>query len=306
MYKGKRVSLVLGGGGVKGLAHIGVLKALARRGIVPDEYVGSSVGSLVGAMAAGGMMPEDIERVALSIQRKDILDYNWKGLIWRRGRMRSLYLGDALHDLVRRILPVDRFDQLLKPAYMTSVDVNSGYEIIWGMPGWTDYPIHDCVVAACSVPGIYPPKEIGPYHLVDGSLVDTLPIKVSVYNSADLIIAVYLEEPVADRPRAVHRLGIGAILEQSQAILSRAILKHNLRFFSDAPLILITPHIPSQGMFQFERTVEVIREGEMAADHALSTHPYLKGEAKPAAGDDGRGRPPATRRPDSRLFGKKG
>src|SRR5450631_3304873 len=90
MIDGKKVAVVLGGGGMKGLAHIGALKALHRHGIVPDEYIGTSVGSFIAAMAAGGLSPEQIEDIGLSIRRHDILDYDWLGLLWRRGASQPL------------------------------------------------------------------------------------------------------------------------------------------------------------------------------------------------------------------------
>ena len=72
MIDGKKIAVVLGGGGMKGLAHIGALKALHRHGIVPDEYIGTSVGSFIAAMAAGGLSPDQIEDIGLSIRREDI------------------------------------------------------------------------------------------------------------------------------------------------------------------------------------------------------------------------------------------
>src|SRR6185295_1793555 len=88
-----KVSVVLGGGGMKGLAHIGALKALHRHGIIPDEYIGTSVGSYIAALAAGGLHPDRIEDIGLSIRRRDILDYNWLGMLCRPGRAKSLYRG---------------------------------------------------------------------------------------------------------------------------------------------------------------------------------------------------------------------
>src|SRR5262245_53201130 len=176
MFNGRRISLVLGGGGLKGLAHIGVLKVLVDHGIVPDEYVGTSVGSIVAAMAAGGLPPPEIERRALAIRRSDILDYDWKGLIFRRSRVRSFYRGAALRAWLRRTLPVLRFDRLLKPAYFTAVDMMSGQETVWGGPGTRDLPLDDCVAASCAIPGIFPPVDVGGRPHVDGSLVDTLPV----------------------------------------------------------------------------------------------------------------------------------
>ncbi len=284
MMQGKKISIVLGGGGTKGLAHIGVLKVLERYGIVPDEYVGTSVGAYIGALAAGGMSAGEIEAVALALRRRDILDYNWLGLLVHRGRARSLYRGKALHDFIRRTLPVDRFDRLPRPLYVTSVELASAREVIWGMPGYREVPIHDCVVASCAIPGIFPPKRINQHHFVDGSLVDTLPVKVAAYNKADLILAVYLE-PRETASSGIERKGIAAILQQSQSILSRTLARHNLRYFEREPIVLIQPRVADHGMFEFDHTPEVIRAGEEAAEAALRDHPATRAMLPQAAGD---------------------
>jgi NTE family protein len=275
MIGGKKVSVVLGGGGMKGLAHIGALKALHRHGIIPDEYIGTSVGGYIAALAAGGLSPDQIEDIGLSIRRHDILDYNWMGLLWRRGRSRSLYRGKALHDFFRRTLPVDRWDDLLHPLYITSVDLGSSQEVVWGMPGYREIPIHDCAVAACSIPGIYPPKKINEYHFIDGSLIDTLPVKVAVYTKADLILAVYLEP--RDAPAThVEQKGVAAILQQSQSILSRTLVRHNLHYFEKAPIVLVQPHVAEHGIFDFEDIAAVIRAGELATEVTLQSHPLTQ------------------------------
>lgn len=282
--QGKKVAIVLGGGGTKGLAHIGVLKVLDRYGIAPDEYVGTSVGAYIGALAAGEMSAGEIEAVALALRRRDILDYNWLGLLVHRGRARSLYRGKALHDFIRRTLPVDRFDRLPRPLYVTSVELASAREVIWGMPGYREVPIHDCVVASCAIPGIFPPKRINQHYFVDGSLVDTLPVKVAAYNKADLILAVYLE-PRDAVSTGIERKGIAAILQQSQSILSRTLARHNLRYFEREPIVLIQPRVADHGMFEFDHTSEVIRAGEEAAEAALRDHPATRAMLPQAAGD---------------------
>jgi NTE family protein len=275
MFDGKKVILVLGGGGMRGLAHIGVLKVLARNGIVPDEYIGCSGGALVAALGAGGMMPEDIERVGLSLRRKDVLDYNWWSLLWRRGRARSLYRGKAMHDTIRRVLPVDRWDQLQKPLYVNAVDLNSGTETFFGLPGLTDLPIHDAVVASCSIPGVYPPKRIGNRHFVDGGVLDILPIKMAVYNGAGIIIGVNLEGP-EETPRGIERKGMVGIIDQSHTIIARTLFRLQLERFREAPLVMIEPHVANHGVFQFERTNEVITAGEHAAERVMLEHPMFR------------------------------
>jgi NTE family protein len=282
MEPAAKISLVLGGGGMRGLAHIGVVKVLARHGIIPGEYIGTSVGSLVAAMAGGGMMPEEIERIALDLRKKDILDYDWWGLFLRRARNRSVYKGKALHDLVRRVLPVDRFDQLVRPVYITSANVHTGAETVWGMPGLDRVPIHDCVVASCSIPGVFPPKQIEGYWFVDGSMVDPLPLRVAVYHGATLIIAVYLDRPAPHRRQDVEGEGFLSIMDRGHALLSRTICANDLRHFKEAPLVLIEPDVEAHGLFKFERTDEVIAAGEAAAEHAVAHHPLLRDLSRPA------------------------
>ncbi len=264
--------MVLGGGGMKGLAHIGVLKVLARHGIRPAQYVGTSVGSLIGALAAGGMPPDEIERLALSVRRTEILDYDWLGMLFRRGRNRSIYRGKAYHDWVRRVLPVDRFDQVKQPLYVTAVNVNDGNEVVWGLPGLDDVPIHDAVVASCAVPGIYPPKQIGGHWFVDGGVVDPLPVRVAVYLKATMIVAVNLDgEPMAG---GAQDTGLYGLMQRGQTLLSRTITQFDLRYFKDTPLVLIEPKV-QQGLFQFEGLQECIRAGERAAEMVLANHPLL-------------------------------
>ncbi len=287
MVQGRKLTVVLGGGGMKGLAHVGALKVLHRYGLVPDEYVGASVGSYIAALAAGGLTPNEIADITLSIRPADIMDYDWANLVFRRSRARSLYRGKALHDFIRRTLPEDRFDRLLTPLYVTSVDLGTGQEVIWGLPGYTEVPVHDCVVASCSIPGIYPPKRINQYYFVDGGLVDTLPVKVAVYNKADLIVAVYLEPPDVSA-RRVERRGMGAILEQSQSILSRVLLRHNMHYFEKAPIVLIQPRVAEHGLFEFRNAPALLAAGEEAAEAALRASPltrHLLGAPPKAATD---------------------
>ncbi len=274
MWHGKKVSVVLGGGGIKGLAHIGVLKAIEDLGIEPDEYIGTSIGSLVAALTAGGMPARKIEEIALSMKKEDIIDPNWLGVIWKRRAALSLLRGRALQHFIRKILPVDSFDELKKPLFMLATNLSRGEEVIWGMPGFREVPIHEAVVASCSLPGIFPPKKILGYQFVDGSVSDTLPIKIAVYHDAEIIIGVYLEtlDPVRKDPPA---RGIAAVLMQAQTINSRTLIKHNLRHFSDAPTVLIHPSVARHGMFAVENLKKLIDEGERAAREVLTNHDLL-------------------------------
>lgn len=274
-WGGRRLALVLGGGGMRGLAHIGVLQALKARGIEPDEYIGTSVGAFIGALAAGGLAPERIVEIGLAVRKDDLLDYDWKGLLINRGRARSLYRGKALHDYFRRVLPVDRFDDLKKPLYASSVNLDTGEEVVWGLPGFTEVPIHDALVASCSIPGIYPPKRINRYHFVDGGLVDAVPIRVAAYNKADVVVAVHLDASIigGSNGHSIVHEGAMSILTRAQAILSRSLVRTDMNYFKDVPTVLIKPRVGNHSMFGFERTADLIAEGLRAALEALDALP---------------------------------
>jgi NTE family protein len=142
------------------------------------------------------------------------------------------------------------------------------------MPGLTEIPLHDCVVASCAIPGIFPPKRISRFSFVDGSLVDTLPVKIAVYNRADLIIAVFLE--CIGSPMDQPLNGLASILGRSQSILSRTLMRLNLDHFNRAPIILIQPDVGAVGMFEFEKAGSLVDEGERAAREVLSQHPLFQ------------------------------
>jgi NTE family protein len=143
------------------------------------------------------------------------------------------------------------------------------------MPGLTQVPIHDCVVASCSLPGIFPPKKINRFFFVDGSTMDTLPIKVAVYHKVDLIVAVYLESIDPSGHGAQPPTGIVDVLMQAQSVNSRTLFEHDLRHFQGEPVVLVSPKVYGRGMFQFDEIAALIAEGERAAHQAFRSHPLL-------------------------------
>src|SRR3972149_2593475 len=274
----KRIALVLGGGGMKGLAHVGVLKVLRSLNIHPSEYIGTSIGSLFAAMAAGDMSPEDMESIALTTSKNEIIDYNVMGLLRQGTKARSIYIGKKFHTFVRRVLPVDRFSELKYPLYINSVNINTGHEIIWGLPGLTDVPIHDCICASCAIPGIFPPKKINQYYFSDGGLVDTIPIKIAINHGADVIIAVHLEAMTTFSERNIQDEGLVAMIAQAQSIVSQTFLQHNLSQCDKSNIILIEPEVSHYGMFDFINGRQMIDEGARAAGEILRNHPLLRGK----------------------------
>src|SRR3954454_24246633 len=166
----RRIALVLGGGGMKGFAHIGVMKALEERGIVPTLYAGTSIGAMLAAARVGGMSPDALARRAETLRRRDLFRLNHFGMLMERMRSPSIYLEDPLRDLANAVVPAGKFSDLPLPLLVNTVDLERGAPMIWGSPGLQDVFIHDAVYASCALPGYFPPGRVGDRLCVDGGV----------------------------------------------------------------------------------------------------------------------------------------
>ncbi len=271
-----KVTVVLSGGGLRGLAHIGALKAIQSLGIPVHEYIGTSMGSLISALAAGGMDIPEMERLAVSLKPSDILDLSPLHIIKNGFRVSGLHRGERLHRYVQQIIPIDSFKLLEKALLVNSVNLERGEEVYWGEEGRDDIPIHDAVYGSCAIPGIFPPLKVKESFYVDGGVLSNLPVHMAHKRHADLIIAISLGLPPAGvSGEAIENEGIIGIILQSTGIMMRRILQLQLREFYDYPLILIEPHAASRRMFDFDETESSMRAGERAALNVLRDHPLL-------------------------------
>src|ERR1051325_3080121 len=134
----RRIALVLGGGGMKGFAHIGVMQALEERGIEPTLYSGTSIGALLAAARVGGMSIHELTTRAQSLRRRDIFRINHFGMLMERMRSPSIYLEEPLRDLCRSVVPRGKFTDLRLPLQVNTVDLERGAPLVWGTPGLRD------------------------------------------------------------------------------------------------------------------------------------------------------------------------
>src|SRR6266568_5705608 len=168
-------TLVLGGGGMKGVAHVGVLQALTERGLVPSQIVGSSVGALVGAAWSAGKSIAELREIAIGLVRKDIFVVAHADMAFKRMRSPALFRREPLDTLLQRLVGDITFEQLQRPLIVNTVDINSGMQVFWGEEGLEDIRVADAVFASCAMPGYLPPREIRGRFYVDGATVDNLP-----------------------------------------------------------------------------------------------------------------------------------
>lgn len=177
-YKLKyRLGLALSGGGTRGLAHIGVLRAFQENRIKFDYVAGTSAGSLVGAMYAAGIPWEQMLEEARSVRRKDIVNA-------------KLFLGSESANVAKvadKLLLGKNFNELNLPFCAVAVDISSGNEIVLNSGS-----VARAVSASCAVPALFKPVELDGMLLVDGGLLNNMPADVCRRMGAEMVIGVDL------------------------------------------------------------------------------------------------------------------
>jgi NTE family protein len=264
----RQVALVLGGGGLKGFAHIGVLRALAELGIKPAVYAGTSIGSLISAAAVSGMPIEEMEERARSLRRRDLFRLNRLGIVLERTHAPSIYQGGPLRDVCASIVENRTFEEVGTTLLVNTVDLQRGSPVVWGLPGLRDVSVLDAVYASCALPGFYPPGEVGGRTCVDGGVVDNLPTGVAS-QGMDLVIAVDTGSSSLVTRRDIVQSGFTSIYMRAATTMMHALQLHPLETWSSPPMILIRPRVAHIGWFSFAKADELMDAGYKAAIEAL-------------------------------------
>jgi NTE family protein len=263
----RRIALVLGGGGMKGFAHIGVMQALDELGIEPTLYSGTSIGALLGAARVGGMAPTDMRTKAESLRRRDLFRINHFGMLMERMKSPSIYLEDPLRELCAAVVPEGTFNDLSMPLLVNSVDIERGASLVWGTPGLRDVTVRDAVYASCALPGYFPPGEVGGRLCVDGGVIDNLPVAIASLN-ADLIIAVDVgSNDLRPMTHAVS-LGFANIYMRAATTMMHALQQFPLTHWNGPPMVLVRPRC-GEDWLSFANIPSTIEEGYRAARKAL-------------------------------------
>jgi NTE family protein len=243
-----RLGLALSGGAARGMAHVGVLRALEEHGIAIDFISGTSAGALVGGAYAAGMTVAESEAIGRSLHWRDI------------GRMTLSRLGvqsnGRMEDLLRARMPVTRFEDLRIPFAAVATDLNSGEAVV--MSGEGDVPF--AIRASCCVPGWYiPVTDPQGRQLVDGGLVANIPVTQARDLGADVVIAVDVNSEGAKflgAPQSV----IGILL-QTMMVVQRTAAIHQLK----AADIVIRPRVGHIRWDEMARADELLAAGYEAA-----------------------------------------
>ncbi|MEX2179623.1 MAG: patatin-like phospholipase family protein [Gemmatimonadaceae bacterium] len=265
--RGRKVALVLGGGGMKGFAHIGVLKALQEHGITPAITAGTSIGAMVAAASVAGMSPEELAKRAESLKRRDLFRINHFGMLMDRMKSRSIYLEDPLRGLCEEVVPEGTFDGLKLPLLVNTVDLERGTPVVWGLPGLRDVSVRDAVYASCALPGFFPPGQVGGRTCVDGGVIDNLPTSVAALGM-DIVIAVDVGSSDIARVPGIGESGFAAIYMRSAMTMMHSLQQYPLERWTAPPMLLIRPKV-GRDWLSFSNSGKHIREGYRAATKAL-------------------------------------
>jgi len=266
-YRDRRIALVLGGGGMKGFAHIGVLQALDERGIRPSLIAGTSIGAMVAAAASAGMTTLDLGRRAEVLKRRDLFRINHFGMLMERMRSRSIYLEEPLRDLCEDVIPEGTFDELGLPLLVNTVDLERGTQIVWGLPGLRDVSVRDAVYASCALPGFFPPGQVDGRICVDGGVIDNLPAAVASHGM-DMVIAVDVGSADLARLPDVAQHGFASIYMRAATTMMHSLQQFPLERWGGPPMLLIRPKV-GKDWLSFNNSARHIREGYRAAARAL-------------------------------------
>jgi NTE family protein len=255
-----RIGLALGGGAARGFAHIGVIKALEAQGIVPDIVVGTSAGSVVGALYAAGNNGFKLNRMALEMDEAAISD--WAVPLFAKSS--GVLKGEAIQRYINRAVrnaPIEKF-----PISFGAVatDLQNGKPILFqrGNAGMA-------VRASSSVPGVFQPVKIGDKSYVDGGLVAPVPVRYAREMGADFVIAVNIS---ADPDAQPSTTSLDVVL-QTFAIMGQTINRLEMK---DADIV-ITPSLGAMKGSDFSGRNLAILAGEQAA---ASVMPELRSKLR--------------------------
>lgn len=261
-------TLVLSGGGLKGLAHIGVFRALEERGLTPTVVLGSSIGSLIGGAWAAGVSVPEMELRARQVRRRDVFRVAHVDMAFRRMLAPALYRREPIDALITSLVGNVRFEELTRRLLVNTADLNSGQQVLWGMSGFRDARIADAISASCALPGIFPPREIHGRFYVDGAVVDNLPVRQAAAVGEGTIVAVNVAANAIERSH-IETQGFAATYIRGLEIVMQRQIEAQLRNWDGPPLVLITPKVEHISMFAFDRADELLDAGYQATIAAL-------------------------------------
>ena len=257
-----KVGLVLSGGAGRGNAHIGVLKVLEREQIPISSLVGVSMGGVIAAAYAAGMSPQEIESEAIRMSHWPRL----LELVDRRLPQKGVIMGQRIHEyMIKQVGVTTTFDDLRLPLSLVAVDLNDGCEVILNQGS-----IADAVRATSAIPGLIAPMEMNGCRLVDGGLLNNLPVDVARQTDCDIVIAV---DVMGGSKTTVASGWLGQIpsdTQRSLSIMFKQLHEAKMEQYPPDVLISLNGSLSVNALSGYTRAAEAIAAGEAAAEEALA------------------------------------
>ncbi len=269
----KRIALVIGSGGIKCAAAAGLWRVLQEEGIVVENVVGCSGGSMYAALIANRVDVKVMEEWSKTLWTSDIMQGYTENLkASKDGSLRftersGLVDDSALNRKLREVYGEWKFSDMKMPFKVVATDLLSGEKVTLADGG-----VFDAIRASLAIPIIFPPWEVNERLLIDGAASDPLPIDVAIQDGADIIIAMGFTLDYRARFRSMT-----AVQEQLNSIYMNNILNSTYAFYNLAHHAEIFPVIPefdsTISMFDVDKIPSVIEQGEQAARMQL---PHIK------------------------------
>ncbi|MBO7431511.1 MAG: patatin-like phospholipase family protein [Elusimicrobia bacterium] len=254
--KRPKVIVVLGGGGARGFAHVGVLKALREAQVPIDMVVGTSMGALVGSLYCSGIKLEDIENIAEDIRWTDISNLGLTSLL-TMVTSEKLLSTEKMEKYINKLIGNKYFFQLNTPFACVATDIKTGEKIIF-----KEGPVAPAARASANIPGLFAPVEYRQRFLVDGGLVENIPVSVAKLFDPDIIITIAVSADITKNSYS----NVFSTLFQTIYIQGQQSDRNNLAM-SD---IVIAPKVSDISAIELNKAVECIDAGFLAGKNSLN------------------------------------
>lgn len=244
------VALVLSGGASRGIAHIGVIRLLEQEKIPVDFIVGTSAGSLIGALYGVSKNSLELEWMAYDLKKEDIFDFT----ILRPTQ--GYVKGEKLAQFVLEKVGLVNLQDLRIPLYVTATDLETGELVVF-----SSVPVDQAVLASASIPVLFPPVKIGNRLFVDGGVVNNVPADVARQKGADIVIAVDVSESVINR-------NLNNIKDYALQAITIMMAENSKVKYQYADVV-IRPDVSGIGILDFSRKRELLSMGLESAQNSL-------------------------------------
>lgn len=244
------VALVLGSGGARGYAHIGVIQVLEQHGIHPDFIVGTSAGSIVGSIYASGKTANELRDIALNMKANDVRDVKID--------LKGFFDGKKVENYVNEQVNNTPLEKLKTPMYVVATQLKEGKKVVfnYGNTG-------QAVRASVSIPSMFVPTKIGEDEYVDGGLVSPVPVEVAHDLGADIIIAV----DILAQPIHTETSNVWGLFNQNINIMQNHLAREELQYAD----VIIQPELKEKAhIFDVKNREITIQAGRDAAQKQLN------------------------------------